>query len=100
MAKQGTKVARPSKTKRLVKEQRPLDGTKAHMIMSSAEGVEHDDHPRWSARRKLQWIERFQRQGVSQPDAKGARKPEKIYIFFEGVDTVDIDTGEIVTEND
>ncbi len=100
MAKQGTKVARPSKTQRLVKEQRPLDGTKAHMIMSSAEGVEHDDHQRWSASRKLQWIERFQRQGVSQPDAKGVRKPEKIHIFFEGVDTVDIDTGEIVTEND
>jgi len=67
-----------------------FDANKAQQIMSSASGADSTDTP-WSPAKKRQWIETFQRKGVN---AKG--KSTKLYIHLDGVDTVDIDTGEVI----
>jgi hypothetical protein len=67
-----------------------LNATKAEGIMCSADGAEGTDS-QWSVETKLTWIEKFQRKGVGH-DGEFA----KIYIHFDGVDTADVDSGEII----
>jgi len=58
--------------------------------MCSADGAEGTDS-QWSPETKLKWIEKFQVKGVSDDG-----KHQKIVIHFDGVETCDIDTGEVI----
>lgn len=89
MAAKGTVVPRKPKSSK-AKNPVVLNSTKAEQIQSSCDGAEGTDTP-WSHATKREWIERFQRQGV---DSKG--KASKIYIHLDGVETADVDTGEII----
>jgi hypothetical protein len=90
LSDQGVVVTRKVRKRKRTRKPVILNVSKAESIMSSADGAEGTDSE-WSAECKLEWIEKFQRGGV---DAEG--NPQQIYVHFDGVDTCNIATGEVI----
>lgn len=87
----GIVVSRRTRSgKRRPKSPPVVNSAYAEGLMDSADGAE-GTNSEWAVNTKLDMIDKCQREGV---DAKG--NPKRIYIHFNGVDTVDLDTGEII----
>ena len=86
----GIVVRRKNSTKKRKRTAPVLNKAYAERLMDAADGAEGTDSE-WQHSTKLDKIDKMQREGV---DAKG--NATRIYIHFNGVDTADIDTGEII----
>tara|TARA_Y100001963_G_scaffold159787_1_gene265246 strand:- start:2545 stop:3015 length:471 start_codon:yes stop_codon:yes gene_type:complete len=91
LTENGIVVQRRTRSRKRRPKQAPVVNQRyAEGLMDSADGAEGTDS-QWTDNTKLDYIDKCQAEGV---DSNGERT--KIYIHFDGVDTVDIDTGEII----
>ena len=90
LSTKGVVVTRKTRKRKRTPQPVILNYSKAQSIMDSADGAEGTDS-QWSNDTKLDWIEKFQQGGV---DDEG--NPQRIIIHFDGVDTCDIETGEVI----